>query len=83
MPPMGDLQSWPAVVLMALAALLGVSIAVNGFFLKTAFHELRELRDRDRDREVQVGRLDERVGSLERGRGPLSPAPVGGRRARA
>ena len=80
----GELSSAQVVVGNAGVALLGVSLAVNGFFLRAAFHELRELRDRDRTREVQVARVETRVDALERGRGSVSPAPAAaGRHARA
>ena len=77
----GDAPSTLSTISAAAAALLGVSLAVNGFFLRAAFHELRELRDRDRTREVQVARVETRVEALERGR-PLPPAPAAARHVR-
>lgn len=51
----------------AMVAVFGVSIAANGFFLKHAYIELRELQAADRTREVELARVSERVEILATG----------------
>lgn len=52
-------------LLALVLGVLGVSIAANGFFVKEAIRELRELRACDRTREVEVSKLQQRVGFIE------------------
>lgn len=63
-----DLQS---VVL----ALLSVSIAVNAWFIKDAFGELRLLRADQNRAGTRITRHDERIRALERRRGFADDGP--------
>lgn len=57
----------------ALVAVLGVSTAVNGFFLREAWRELRELRAADRAREVALAEVTARVDVISSAL-PLTPS---------
>ncbi len=46
----------------------GLFTAIIGFFLKAVYSDFRELRDNDRKQDVELGRLDVRVATIERGR---------------
>jgi hypothetical protein len=70
-------------IIAGCGSVLGVSLALNSYFIRAAFRELVQLRDRDRQREVQVARVETRVDALERNRAAAPPAPIGGRHARA
>lgn len=69
-PALADLLQ---LVIWILASVTAVSWAVTAFFLRETWRQIQELRRADREREVQVARIDERVDSLERDR----PAPAG------